>query len=119
MCVRACSRANYIKVNIFYKELTYERIEQQMSFQFISLMSEIGGMMGLLLGASVLTICEFVDFVAMLGYRRRMKKQNKDKHLKDPYSSSIITISTMCKDDKTTTSVKTVESVSEKVKYYS
>ncbi len=38
-------------------------MEQNKAFEFLSLLSEVGGFMGLLLGASVLTVCEMVDFV--------------------------------------------------------
>ena len=36
-----------------------------MAFEFLSLLSEIGGFLGLLLGASVLTVFELVDYVAL------------------------------------------------------
>ena len=42
-------------VDIFYQELSYEEIEQNVAFEFLSLLSEIGGFLGLLWGASVLT----------------------------------------------------------------
>ena len=50
-------------MEVFYPELSYTKIEQQKAFSFISLLSEVGGFLGLLLGASVLTVCELVDFV--------------------------------------------------------
>ena len=53
-------------MEIFYKELSYEHIQQQVSFQMLTLLSEIGGLLGLLLGASVLTLFEFIDFVVVL-----------------------------------------------------
>ena len=52
-------------VDIFYPELSYEEIEQNVAFEFLSLLSEIGGFLGLLLGESVLTVCELIDFVAL------------------------------------------------------
>ena len=36
---------------------------QQPAFEFLSLLSEVGGFLGLLLGASVLTVCEIFDFI--------------------------------------------------------
>ena len=53
-------------VDIFYEELSYEEIEQNVAFEFLSLLSEIGGFLGLLLGASVLTVFELVDYVALV-----------------------------------------------------
>ena len=52
-------------VDVFHQVLSYEEIEQNVAFEFLSLLSEIGGFLGLLLGASVLTVCELVDFIAM------------------------------------------------------
>ena len=63
-----------MQVDIFYKELSYEKIEQQPAFEFLSLLSEVGGFLGLLLGASVLTVCELLDFVAMFFIDRYKQK---------------------------------------------
>ena len=52
-------------MDIFYEELSYEEIEQNIAFEFLSLLSEIGGFLGLLLGASVLTVCELIDYITM------------------------------------------------------
>jgi Amiloride-sensitive sodium channel len=51
---------------VFYKELSYAEVDQQVAFDLLNLLSEIGGLLGLLLGSSVLTVCELVDFIAML-----------------------------------------------------
>ncbi len=56
-------RTNFINVEIFYEALSNQVMEQNKAFEFLSLLSEVGGFMGLLLGASVLTVCEMVDFV--------------------------------------------------------
>ena len=52
-------------MDVFYNELNYVRVEQQETFPFLSLLSEVGGFMGLLLGASVLTVCELVDYIVL------------------------------------------------------
>ena len=62
-------------VDIFYEELSYEEIEQNITFEFLSLLSEIGGFLGLLLGASVLTVFELVDFVALATINKFKRKQ--------------------------------------------
>ena len=64
-----------MQVDIFYQELSYEEIQQNIAFEFLSLLSEIGGSLGLLLGASVLTVCEFIDFVTMSTVGRFKKNQ--------------------------------------------
>ena len=56
---------NFLQVDIFYKDLSYSRVEQQETFPFLSLLSEVGGFMGLLLGASVLTVCELLDYIVL------------------------------------------------------
>ncbi|CAD5126311.1 DgyrCDS14464 [Dimorphilus gyrociliatus] len=53
---------NFAKVDVFYKEMNYQKITQQEKFGFLSLLSEVGGFMGLVLGASVITIIEFIEF---------------------------------------------------------
>ena len=62
-------------VDVFYQELSYEEIEQNVAFEFLSLLSEIGGFLGLLLGASVLTVFELIDFVALATINKFKSKQ--------------------------------------------
>ena len=64
----------------FYPELSYTSIKQQASFSFISLLSEVGGFLGLLLGASVLTVCELVDFLALALLARCKRKRAAPSH---------------------------------------
>ena len=71
-----------MQVDIFYQELSYEEIEQNIVFEFLSLLSEIGGFLGLLLGASVLTVCELVDYIS-LSFLNKLQTQKKVS----PYSS--------------------------------
>ena len=76
-------RENFMKVDIFYQELSYEEIEQNIAFEFLSLLSEVGGFLGLLLGASVLTVFELVDYISLsclskLQVERRMNAKPID-----------------------------------------
>ncbi len=59
-----------------------QQIDQNVAFEFISLLGEIGGFLGLLLGASVLTVCEIIDFFGSLLLRKLSKNENKIKTLK-------------------------------------
>ena len=43
-------RKNFLELDVFYQDLSYEVIEQQRAFEFESLLGEIGGFLGLLLG---------------------------------------------------------------------
>ena len=56
-------RDNFLNVNIYYKQLTVEEIIQHPAFELLSLFSEVGGSLGLLIGASVLSVCEIIDFI--------------------------------------------------------
>ncbi len=58
-------RKNFLQVDIFYQELSYQKIEQNVAFEFLSLLGEVGGFMGLLLGASVITVCELIDYIIL------------------------------------------------------
>ena len=65
-----------MQVDIFYQEISYEEIEQNIAFEFLSLLSEIGGFLGLLLGASVLTVFELVDYMS-LTFLNKINTQKK------------------------------------------
>ncbi|XP_071847114.1 acid-sensing ion channel 1C-like isoform X2 [Apostichopus japonicus] len=65
-------RSNYLEVNIFFDILGYQQILQVPSYDFLALQSDIGAYMGLLGGASVITIFEFLDcLLATISRRRR------------------------------------------------
>ena len=72
-------RDNFIQLDIFYQELSYEEIEQNIAFEFLSLLSEIGGFLGLLLGASILTVCELVDYLTQVLIRKCSTKIEPSK----------------------------------------
>ena len=61
-------------MEIFYQEISFHVMEQNKAFEFLSLLSEIGGFLGLLLGASVLTVFEIVDFVLVKIFNKMTKK---------------------------------------------
>ncbi len=68
-------RDNFLKVDIYYPTLSKEIIEQNPAFEWASLLGEVGGFMGLLLGASVLTLCELLDYllVKCIAHSKRKK----------------------------------------------
>ncbi|XP_062594641.1 uncharacterized protein LOC134256061 [Saccostrea cucullata] len=66
-------RDNLLQINIFYREMSYEKIHQQIAYNMFSLWCDIGGTMGLFLGASFLSIIEIIDFVLHRGIQRRRK----------------------------------------------
>ena len=73
-------RKNFLNLDIYYKQLSVEEVVQQPAFAFLSLLGEIGGFLGLLLGASVLTVCEIFDFIlvnSIAACKRRKKSDNE------------------------------------------
>jgi len=57
---------NIISLKIFFGEMRYTHIEQEPRYTTTSLFGELGGQMGLCLGASVLTLAELLQLVAGL-----------------------------------------------------
>jgi len=53
-------------VQIFFSELKYTHIEAEEAYVALSLMCDIGGSLGLILGSTVLTLCEFTDFLLVI-----------------------------------------------------
>jgi len=53
-------------VQIFFSELKLTHVETQAAYSALALLSDIGGTLGLVLGSSVLTICEIADFLFIL-----------------------------------------------------
>ncbi|XP_072297792.1 acid-sensing ion channel 1C isoform X2 [Eucyclogobius newberryi] len=54
---------NILVLDIFFEALNYEKIEQKKAYEIAGLLGDIGGQMGLFIGASVLTILEIFDYL--------------------------------------------------------
>ncbi|XP_037392983.1 acid-sensing ion channel 1C isoform X4 [Pygocentrus nattereri] len=54
---------NILVLDIFFEALNYEKIEQKKAYEVAGLLGDIGGQMGLFIGASVLTILEIFDYL--------------------------------------------------------
>ncbi|XP_045182436.2 amiloride-sensitive sodium channel subunit alpha-like [Mercenaria mercenaria] len=63
----ADSEHTLAKVVIYFRELVYEKIEQQKAYESQNLISDIGGQLGLWLGLSAITVGELIEFFASLG----------------------------------------------------
>ncbi|XP_071509964.1 acid-sensing ion channel 1C-like [Diadema antillarum] len=59
---------NMVFINLFFKELSIEKITQQEAYPFFSLLCDIGGAMGLWLGGSILTVFEVFDLFSHSTY---------------------------------------------------
>ncbi|XP_060598498.1 amiloride-sensitive sodium channel subunit alpha-like [Ruditapes philippinarum] len=56
-------RNNFLRVLIYYEDLNYETITEEPMYESVRFLSDIGGAMGLFLGASVLSFVEFVQLI--------------------------------------------------------
>uniref|UniRef100_H3C7V1 Acid-sensing (proton-gated) ion channel 1a n=1 Tax=Tetraodon nigroviridis TaxID=99883 RepID=H3C7V1_TETNG len=54
---------NILVLDIFFEALNYETIEQKKAYEVAGLLGDIGGHMGLFIGASILTILEIFDYL--------------------------------------------------------
>ncbi|KAM5127166.1 acid-sensing ion channel 1C-like, partial [Mantella aurantiaca] len=54
---------NVLVLDIFFEALNFETIEQKKAYEVAGLLGDIGGQMGLFIGASILTILEIFDYL--------------------------------------------------------
>ncbi|XP_018431359.1 PREDICTED: acid-sensing ion channel 1-like, partial [Nanorana parkeri] len=54
---------NILVLDIFFEALNFETIEQKKAYEVAGLLGDIGGQMGLFIGASILTILEIFDYL--------------------------------------------------------
>ena len=55
-------------LEIYFSSLGYIEITSQPSYRLTSMLSDIGGALGLLLGCTVLTVYELLEFAVRLAY---------------------------------------------------
>ncbi|OCT57718.1 hypothetical protein XELAEV_18003176mg [Xenopus laevis] len=63
---------NILVLDIFFEALNYETIEQKKEYEMAGLLGDIGGQMGLFIGASILTILEIFDYLYESLLRKRL-----------------------------------------------
>ncbi|XP_053396435.1 uncharacterized protein LOC123544907 isoform X3 [Mercenaria mercenaria] len=72
-------KQNFLQLDIFYRQLSYEYISQHKAYDFFALICDIGGAMGLFIGASMLTIVEIIDlFLIQLPIFKRKEEKQKN-----------------------------------------
>ncbi|XP_029906960.1 acid-sensing ion channel 1B isoform X1 [Myripristis murdjan] len=77
---------NILVLDIYFEALNYETIEQKKAYELAGLLGDIGGQMGLFIGASILTILELFDYLyEVIKYKlcRCMKKKHKRSNNND------------------------------------
>ncbi|MCI4390259.1 hypothetical protein PGIGA_G00120600 [Pangasianodon gigas] len=77
---------NILVLDIYFEALNYETIEQKKAYELPGLLGDIGGQMGLFIGASILTILELFDYLyEVIKYKlcRCRKKNHKRSNNND------------------------------------
>uniref|UniRef100_A0AAQ5ZE16 Acid-sensing ion channel 1 n=1 Tax=Amphiprion ocellaris TaxID=80972 RepID=A0AAQ5ZE16_AMPOC len=77
---------NILVLDIYFEALNYETIEQKKAYELAGLLGDIGGQMGLFIGASILTVLELFDYLyEVIKYKmcRCMKKKHKGRNNND------------------------------------
>ena len=69
------ARESIIYVNIFYERLSYTLTTESPQMDIVSLLSSIGGNLGLFLEVSLFTLCEFVQVVIEMYFALKIKRQ--------------------------------------------
>ncbi|KAK1798691.1 hypothetical protein P4O66_006977 [Electrophorus voltai] len=76
-------RDNFLVLDIYFEALNYETMEQKKAYDIAGLLGDIGGQMGLFIGASILTILEILDYIyevvksRIKAFQRPQKNQNQ------------------------------------------
>ena len=73
----ASIRRNTVRLAIYYETLTTEEIYEQPLINQWQLFSTVGGLMGLFIGCSTMTLCEFPDFLIVF-----LNKKLRSRHFK-------------------------------------
>ncbi|XP_078361330.1 acid-sensing ion channel 3-like [Oculina patagonica] len=71
-------RQRMVQVHIYYETLDTEVTEEKPAYDLNDFGSDVGGNMGLFLGCSLLTLCEFVDLIVIMCLRCWRKKNAVD-----------------------------------------
>ncbi|KAL6085559.1 hypothetical protein STEG23_033413 [Scotinomys teguina] len=56
-------RENFLVLDVFFEALTSEAMEQRAAYGLSALLGDLGGQMGLFIGASILTLLEILDYI--------------------------------------------------------
>ncbi|CAK8682609.1 unnamed protein product [Clavelina lepadiformis] len=91
-------RNNFAKLNVFFEALNYETIEQKIAYEIPGLLGDIGGQMGLFIGASLLTILELFDYIYEVVKEKMWgKRLSKEKR---KAGSDIVTDKNVAEDEE-------------------
>ncbi|KAM9487257.1 acid-sensing ion channel 4-A [Clarias gariepinus] len=94
-------RENFLILDIFFEALNYETIEQKKAYDVAGLLGDIGGQMGLFIGASILTILEILDYIYEVVKFRLQRALRPQKEEKQPRQQSSTVATVNLQDTKT------------------
>nr|XP_020858365.1 acid-sensing ion channel 4 isoform X2 [Phascolarctos cinereus] len=72
-------RENFLVLDVFFEALTSESVEQRAAYGLSALLGDIGGQMGLFIGASVLTFLEILDYIYEVSWDRLKRTWRRPK----------------------------------------
>ena len=70
-------KANVVSLRLFFNSMKMEVTTQKPAMVAFQLFSQIGGLLGLFIGASMMTILEFLDFAVVLLLEKLRSKTQK------------------------------------------
>ncbi|XP_040449373.1 acid-sensing ion channel 3 isoform X1 [Falco naumanni] len=82
---------NVLVLDIFFEALNYEMIEQKKAYEVAGLLGDIGGQMGLFIGASLLTILEIFDYLYEVFRYKLLSFYKEKKRAPRSDSSTLVT----------------------------
>ncbi|CAH1798814.1 unnamed protein product [Owenia fusiformis] len=77
-------RKNFLRLNIYFKDLTIETTEQTKEYTGDALMSDIGGTLGFYIGMSIITMCEALNLTWKLILALWRKCRSSEKTVEPP-----------------------------------
>ncbi|XP_055277518.1 acid-sensing ion channel 3 [Moschus berezovskii] len=82
---------NVLVLDIFFEALNYETVEQKKAYEMSELLGDIGGQMGLFIGASLLTILEILDYLCEVLWDRVLGRRFWSRsHPQRPSSANLL-----------------------------
>uniref|UniRef100_A0A452UV59 Acid sensing ion channel subunit family member 4 n=1 Tax=Ursus maritimus TaxID=29073 RepID=A0A452UV59_URSMA len=85
-------RENFLVLDVFFEALTSEAMEQRAAYGLSALLGDLGGHMGLFIGASILTLLEILDYIYEVSWDRLKRVWRRPK---TPLRTSASGISTL------------------------
>ena len=77
-------KENIVAIKIYFREIKVRYVKQNVSYSMFSLFSDIGGSIGLLLGASILSLLEIFDYWVIYFFRK-FRSNKPARHQNQPH----------------------------------